>query len=424
MIRITQLVHGKGTVSEALKHRKKSPHQVPSRLLAFAETRRPVVFWNITNKCNLACTHCYINARPELNIEEELSLEEAKAFIDDLAEMQVPLLLFSGGEPLVRKDFWELAAYTTAKGLKTALSTNGTLITKEVAARIKAHGIEYVGVSLDGAKEETHDAIRNQRGCFRKAVQALKNCAEVGLKAGIRITITRDNYQEIEDLLDFAHVLKVPRFCVYWLVPSGRGKEIYEKQLKPEEVAHIFDLLYQRARDLDPEEMEILTVDAPQDGIYLLNKLREDNNPEYENALKLLQYTGDSCSAGDRVANVDPAGNVYPCQFAQLEEFKIGNIRERKFSELWNDAENPVLAAFREKTKFLKGKCSSCSQKDLCGGGCRIRAYAEEGDIWAEDPLCPINPNPNHEITHKPLQGLRGRGAEPHNYHDRREETN
>ena len=413
MIRITQLVHGKGTVSEALKHIKKPPHQVPSKLLAFAETRRPVVFWNITNKCNLACAHCYINARPELDGRNELSLEEAKAFIADLAEMRVPLLLFTGGEPLVRKDFWELADYATAKGLKTALSTNGTLITKEVAAKIKARRIEYVGVSLDGAKEETHDAIRNQPGCFKKAVQALRNCAEIGLNAGIRVTITRDNYQEIADLLDLSLELNIPRFCVYWLVPSGRGKEIYNLQLEPQEVAHIFDLLYQRARELDPEKMEILTVDAPQDGIYLLNKLREDDSQEYENALKLLQYTGDSCSAGDRVANVDPAGNVYPCQFAQLEEFKIGNIRERKFSELWNDSENPVLAVFREKTKFLKGKCGSCVYKDLCGGGCRIRAYAQYGDIWAEDPLCPFNPN--HEITHKPLQGLRGRGAEPHN---------
>ena len=413
MIRITQLVHGKGTVSEALKHIKKPPHQVPSRLLAFAETRRPVIFWNITNKCNLACAHCYINARPELDGRNELSLEEAKAFIADLAEMRIPLLLFTGGEPLVRKDFWELADYATARGLKTALSTNGTLITKEVAAKIKALEIEYVGVSLDGAKEETHDAIRNQPGCFKKAVQALRNCAEIGLKAGIRVTITRDNYQEIADLLDLSLELKVPRFCVYWLVPSGRGKEIYNLQLEPQEVAHIFDLLYQRARELDPEKMEILTVDAPQDGVYLLNKLREDDSQEYENALKLLQYTGDSCSAGDRVANVDPSGNVYPCQFAQLEEFKIGNIRERKFSELWNDSENPVLAVFREKTKFLKGKCGSCVYKDLCGGGCRIRAYAQYGDIWAEDPLCPFNPN--HEITHKPLQGLRGRGAEPHN---------
>ncbi|HDN68039.1 MAG: radical SAM protein [Candidatus Methanospirareceae archaeon] len=402
MIRITQLVHGKGTVSEALKHRKKPPHQVPSRLLAFAETRRPVIFWNITNKCNLACSHCYISAssgsgaRPELDTGRdtgsggELSLEEAKEFLDDLAEMRVPLVLFSGGEPLVRKDFWELAAHATARGLKTALSTNGTLISSTVAAKIRDCGVEYVGVSLDGAKAETHDRIRNQPGCFEKAVQALRNCAEVGLKAGVRVTVTKENYKEVGDLLDLSRDLGVPRFCVYWLVPSGRGREIYDLQLKPQEVAQIFDLLYQRARALNPAEMEILTVDAPQDGIYLLSKLKDEGSPEseYENALRLLQYTGDSCSAGDRVANVDPAGNVYPCQFAQLPEFKIGNLRERRFSELWNDPKNPVLAVFREKTKFLKGKCGSCPQKELCGGGCRVRAYAEAGDIWGEDPLC------------------------------------
>jgi radical SAM protein with 4Fe4S-binding SPASM domain len=391
MIRITQLVHGKGTVSDALKYRRKPPDQVPSRLLAFAETRKPVIFWNVTNKCNLACTHCYINAGPGVDSSHELSLAEAKAFIADLAEMSVPLLLFSGGEPLMRKDFWELAAYATEKGLKTALSTNGTLITKEVAAKIKAAGIEYAGVSLDGANEKTHDAMRNQPGCFKKALQALKNCAEIELKAGIRVTVTRTNYREIGRLLDLSLELNVPRFCVYWLVPSGRGREIYDIQLEPEETARILDLLYQRARDLDPDKMEILTVDAPHDGILLLNKLKEDDSPEYDNALKLLQYTGDSCSAGDRVANVDPTGNVYPCQFAQLDEFKIGNIRERKFSGLWNDPDNPVLLRFREKTKYLKGKCGYCEYKDLCGGGCRIRAYAQYGDIWAEDPLCPLN---------------------------------
>jgi radical SAM protein with 4Fe4S-binding SPASM domain len=145
--------------------------------------------------------------------------------------------------------------------------------------------------------------------------------------------------------------------------------------------------------DLGTGKTEFLTVDAPQDGIYLLNKLRGDDSQKYENALKLLQFTGDSCSAGDRVANIDPAGNVYPCQFAQLDEFKIGNIRERKFSELWTDSKNPILTAFREKKNLLKGKCASCVYKELCGGGCRVRAYAQYGDIWAEDPLCPINPN-------------------------------
>ena len=391
MIRITQLVHGKGTVSDALKHRKKPPHQVPSRLLAFAETRRPVIFWNVTNKCNLACAHCYISANPQLADSDELSLGEAKAFMDDLAAMKIPLLLFSGGEPLVRKDFWELAGYAAAKGLKTALSTNGTLITKAAAAKLKTAGIEYVGVSLDGAKEETHDAIRNQPGSFKKAVQALVNCAEIGLKAGIRITITRANYHEIADLLDLSVRLNVPRFCVYWLVPSGRGKEIYDLQLEPHETSRIVDLLYRSARDLNAEEMELLTVDAPQDGIYLLSKLKEDNRGDYENALKLLHYTGDSCSAGDRVANVDPLGNVYPCQFAQLSEFKIGNVRERKFSELWNDPDNSILKKFREKTEHLKGRCGSCVYNALCGGGCRIRAYAQYGDLCAEDPLCPYN---------------------------------
>lgn len=393
MIRITQLIHGKGTVSDAFKYRNTPLHQVPSRLLAFAETRRPVVFWNITNKCNLACTHCYISAGPGVDSSRELTLEEAETFIADLADMKIPLLLFTGGEPLLRKDFWELADYASEQGLKTALSTNGTLITEEVAVKIQASGIEYVGVSLDGAKAETHDAVRNQPGCFKKAVQALKNCAEIGLKAGIRITITRANNRELESLLDLSLELNVPRFCVYWLVPSGRGKAIYDIQLEPEETARIFDLLYHRACDLGPAKMEILTVDAPQDGIHLLNLLKEDGSPEYENALTLLQYTGDSCSAGDRVANVDPTGNVYPCQFAQMDEFKIGNIREREFSDLWNDPGNSVLVMFREKTKYLKGKCGSCDYRELCGGGCRIRAYAQQGDIWAEDPLCPLKPN-------------------------------
>ena len=173
--------------------------------------------------CNLACAHCYISAGTaghDNSRSRELSTEEAQAFIEDLAQMKIPLLLFTGGEPLMRRDFWELTGHATAHGLKTALSTNGTLITHEVAARIKESGIEYVGISLDGATEETHDRIRNQPGCFKKAVQALRNCADIGLKAGIRVTLTRDNYEEIGRLLELSQELQVPRFCVYWLVPS------------------------------------------------------------------------------------------------------------------------------------------------------------------------------------------------------------
>ncbi len=394
MIRITQLLNGTGTVGTALKYRYVEPHEVPRPVLAFTETRRPVVFWNMTRKCNLSCTHCYIDAGPDAidrSPQGELSTEEAKAFIADLATIKVPLLMFSGGEPLVRPDFWELAEFAKACGLTTAMSTNGTLITRKVAERIRESGIEYVGVSLDGATGGTHDAIRNKPGCFDTSVQALKYCRDAGIKTGIRITVTKDNIDEVAPLIDLAHELKVPRFCVYWLVPSGRGGGMYDKQITVNESSRIFDILFQRAEELKGEGIEFLTVDAPQDGIRLLNKLKESGSGEFENALTLLRCTGDSCSAGDRVANVDPSGTIYPCQFMQREEFRIGNVREQKFSRIWTNAENPVLRAFRQKKSLLTGKCGSCGYKDLCGGGCRIRAYAHYGDLWADDPLCPYS---------------------------------
>ena len=392
MIRLTRLLHGTGTVSQAIKHRKDAPRDVPSGMLAFTETRRPVIFWNITNKCNLTCDHCYISAGPDKERAGELSTEEAKAFIDDVSEMGVPLLLFTGGEPLVRNDFWELAAHAKAKKLRAVISTNGTLITKNIAQRLKDSGISYVGISIDGADSETHDAIRNQRGSFAKAIQALKNCVEIDLKCGIRITASKDNVAEIPNLLDLCLELGVPRFCLYWLVPSGRGKGMYDdKQLNREEILKTLDFLFEKAKTLDPSLIEILTVDAPQDGIYLLKKMKEENHPEYENAYKLLSFTGDSCSAGDRAANVDPVGNIYACQFAQRPELVVGNVRDHKFSEIWNNSDSEILTKFRAKKGELKGICGECVNKDVCGGGCRIRALNQHRDIWAEDSMCPCD---------------------------------
>jgi radical SAM protein with 4Fe4S-binding SPASM domain len=164
-----------------------------------------------------------------------------------------------------------------------------------------------------------------------------------------------------------------------------------EKQLSRDEILGVLDFLYEKATTLDPNTIEILTVDAPQDGIYLLKKMEEEGHPEYYNAYKLLSYTGDSCSAGDRAANVDPIGNVFACQFAQREELVIGNIRENKFSEIWNDPESAILNSFRNKKEALKGACGTCVNKDICGGGCRIRALNQHGDIWAEDSMCPCD---------------------------------
>ena len=390
MIRFTELIHGKGIVSEAIKHKGKPPHTVPSRYLAFAEIRRPLVFWNVTGRCNLQCSHCYLDAGPASEWKGELTLREAEPFIDNLAEMKIPLLMFSGGDPLLRPDFWKLADYARSKGLKTALSTNGTLVTHDVAEKIQRLEIEYVGISLDGASEETHDRIRNQRGSFKRSLQALRNCIGVGVKSGVRVTARKDNFHELPKMIDMSLSLEIPRFCLYWLVPSGRARSLYsKKRLDLKEALSILDLLYTKAEELGNDRMEILTVDAPQDAVYILSRLKREDSEAYTDALKLLEFTGDFCSAGDRIVSVDPAGNVYPCQFAQLEQLKVGNIRKRSFKEIWDDARNPVLTAFREKTKNLKGKCKICSYKKLCSGGCRVRAYVESADLNADDPFCP-----------------------------------
>jgi radical SAM protein with 4Fe4S-binding SPASM domain len=328
---------------------------------------------------------------PGASTDDELTTDEAIALIDDLADLGIPLLLFSGGEPLVRDDFWTLARHAKKRGLVTALSTNGTLITPEVARDLTNAGVEYAGVSLDGASPETHDRLRGMPGSFDAAVRGLKNCIAASLKCGVRVTVTRDNYAEVPALIDLALSLGVPRFCVYWLVPCGRGRALTaDMQLRHGEIRDLLDHLYRRAREVDPAVMEFLTVDAPQDTVHLLATLQREDAAAYASMCALVKRTGVGCSAGDRVANIDPIGNVYPCQFARLEELCIGSVRTSDFGALWNDLGNPVLARFREKRERAGGACGACAHRDMCGGGCRIRALAENGDLWAEDPLCPL----------------------------------
>lgn len=388
MNRITQCLHGRGTVSAVMKHRH-GKGAVPSQYLAFSGMRRPVVFWNLTDRCNLSCTHCYSASGPESPTGGELTTAEARAFIDDLAAAGIPLVIFTGGEPLVRSDLWELAEYCRAKGIKTALSTNGTLITGEVARKIKDSGIEYAGISLDGATAATHDRFRNTPGAFDRAVAAFARCREAGVRCGVRVTLNSENRDELGPLVDLARRIGASRFCLYWLVPCGRGSDAYDRlQLGPEDVTRALTLLYRKAQEIPAEEMEFLTVDAPQDCIHLLQSMERDGSPDVADARELLDSLHGGCSAGDRVANVDPRGNVYPCQFARSPEFLVGNIRDRPFSVLWNDDASPVLARFRTKPPKVGGKCGSCTYLRLCGGGCRVRAWARSGNFTGEDPFC------------------------------------
>jgi len=396
MNRITQCLHSRGTVSALMKHRHDLAGDIPSRYLAFSDQRRPVVFWNITNRCNLSCEHCYSQSDPHCQTKGELTTTEALSFIDDLAAMGVPLILFTGGEPLIREDIWDLADHAAFRGIKTALSTNGTLITAEVARKIRKSGIEYAGISLDGAGAETHDSFRNSPGAFQRAVAAFAHCREAGVRCGVRVTLTRENYNELGPLVDFARDLGASRFCLYWLVPCGRGSDAYERlQLGRDEVTEALSLLYRKAKETDPATMEFLTVDAPQDCIHLLQSMGRDKSPDLADTRDLLKSLRGGCSAGDRVANIDPWGNVYPCQFARSPDFFIGNIRERPFSGIWADDSHPVLARFRAKNQSIGGKCRNCGYFPLCGGGCRVRAYARTGNFSAEDPFCFIEQDGN-----------------------------
>ncbi|MEN6341612.1 MAG: radical SAM protein [Methanospirillum sp.] len=376
MIRVSRLVHGREPASRAM-----------------AEIRHggcgPVVFWNVTARCNLRCVYCYLGASPDASTTGELTTSEALGLLDEFAAVRAPVVLFSGGEPLLRPDIWELAARARALGLATALSTNGTLITPEVARRMGEAGFEYIGISLDGASAETHDALRGVPGSFQRAVEGMRNCVAAGVRCGARVTVTRDNAAEIPALLALSREIGIRRFCLYWLVPSGRGSEVtVTRQVHPAETRRILDLLYRAAREIAPEEMEILTVDAPQDAAYILERLRQDDPRRYEEAVRDAS-AGAACSAGDRVVNIDPRGRVYPCQFAQQQAFEIGDVRSKRFAELWQDPDNSVLARFRAAYTPENGSCGTCTSLDLCRGGCRIRALAAHGSISAADPLCP-----------------------------------
>ena len=389
MNRITQCMHGRGTVSGVMRHRHKQQTDVPSSYLAFSGMYRPVVFWNLTDRCNLSCTHCYSKSGPGRTTEGELTTAEAMKVIDDLADMGVPLILFTGGEPLLREDIWDLANHAKNRGLKMALSTNGTLITPDIARKIKDSGIEYAGISLDGAQAETHDRFRNSPGAFEQTIRAFSSCKEAGLRCGVRVTLTKENYRELEALVDLALSLGASRFCLYWLVPTGRGSDSYARlQLDRDEVTEALNLLYRKAKETDPAAMEFLTVDAPQDCIHLLASMEQDRSEDLADARELLDSLKGGCSAGTRVANIDAQGNVFPCQFARSPEFLVGNIRDRLFSEFWSDGANPVLSRFREKQVRFGGRCGDCTYRDLCGGGCRVRAHAVEGNFLAEDPFC------------------------------------
>ena len=382
MISVTKLLFAREYFGDKLRYAKTS-HTVKN---GTAEGIGPVVVWNSTKTCNLKCRHCYMSSDSQ-RYSGELTTDEAKKFIDDLSEFNVPVLLFSGGEPLIRPDVFELLEYARSKNVRPTLSTNGTLITREIAQRIKDLGVGYVGISLDGL-QDVNDHFRGVAGAYQKAMEGIENCVAVGQRVGLRFTINRHNFLELEKIFDFIEEKKINRVCFYHLVYSGRGKAMLDEDVTPEESRQALDIIIKRTRDFENRglEKEILTVDNHCDGAYIyLKLLSEGKIDEADRVKKFLQTNGGNRS-GIAFAEVDPFGNVHPDQFTQHHTF--GNIKERKFSEIWTDLSNPILAGLKDRKKLLKGRCARCRFLDSCNGNFRTRAEARTGDFWQSDPAC------------------------------------
>ena len=346
----------------------------------------PVVVWNSTRTCNLKCRHCYMSSDAK-KYQNELTTAEAKQFIDDLADFNVPVLLFSGGEPLIRPDFFELADYAAKKGVRPTLSTNGTLITPEVARKIKDIGVGYVGISLDGLRE-VNDKFRGKAGAFEAAMNGIKNCVAVDQRVGLRFTINHHNIQELENIFDFIEEENINRVCFYHLVYSGRGNQMMDEDVTAEESRRAMDIIIRRTRDFEERGLkkEILTVDNHCDGVYMyLKELQEGKDELAQQIKKYISMNGGNRS-GMAFAEVDPLGYVHPDQFTQHHTF--GNVRERKFGDIWQDTTNPIMAGLKDRKPLLKGRCSKCKFLDNCNGNFRTRAEARTGDFWESDPSC------------------------------------
>jgi 12,18-didecarboxysiroheme deacetylase len=389
MIGISKLYCGAVEPGDVLRYDRDSS-KLPSELLQFARDKKPVVVWNCTQRCNLKCVHCYAQSE-DRDYAGEMSTEEAKVMIDDLAEFGAPVLLFSGGEPTIRKDLLELMHYAKSKGMRVVISTNGTLITAERAKQFAEVGLSYVGVSLDGGKE-THDKFRGLPGSFDKALAGIRNSRDAGIKVGLRMTINKRNWQDIPEIFKVMREENIPRACFYHLVYTGRGSELMKEDLDHEETRKAVRLIMDLTKEMfdDGLEPEILTVDNHADGPFVYMELLKEDPERAEDVLQLLQWNQGN-SSGNGIACVSWNGEVYPDQF--WRHYSMGNVRQRPFSEIWTDVsgeteQSELMARLKDKRPHVKGRCATCSWLSICGGNFRVRAEAATGDLWNEDPAC------------------------------------
>jgi len=370
MIEVSKLLVSEELEDESLRHRK-------------TDGLAPVVVLNLTGRCNLDCKHCYSGGNMGRD-PNELSTDEAKNLISQLGDYGSPFLIFSGGEPFLREDIYELGRHALASGVPAIISTNGTRIDEETAQKASEAGFPFVGVSLDGLPE-ANDEFRGEEGAFEKALQGMRNLRDAGVKTGLRFTLTRYNYKDLPELMELLVDEGFHRCAIYHLDYGGRGADLAKHDLSKEERREAVDEIFEKTREINRrgQDLEVLTVGNYADAAYIYMKLEEEDPEKAEKAYQhFLRNGGDG--TGEKLACVDEYGNVYPNQF--LRE-SVGNVREKPFPEIW-EGDHPLLQGLRNRQEKLNGRCAECKFLDICRGSSRVRALAAHDDLWADDPSC------------------------------------
>ena len=384
MISVSRLLCGTVAPGDTLRYGTQSdnPAAHPQQ---FSQNKGPVVVWSCTRRCNLNCIHCYADSYDE-DYSGEMTTEEAKSFLRDLSDFGVPVILFSGGEPLLREDIFELAHFAKGLGIRPVLSTNGTLITDGVMEKIRGVGFGEVGISIDGIGDR-NDRFRGCKGAFDAALQGIRNCVTLGQRVSLRFTISRHNCQDLPAVFELIERENVDRACFYHLAYTGRAQDMVADDLSHEETRAAVDLICAHTLDLHKRglEKEVLTVGNHTDGVYLYLKVKREQPERIDEVLQLLRWNGGN-NSGIRIGAVDNLGNVHPDQF--WWHYSVDNVNRRRFGDIWLDTSDPLMRGLKDRRRLLKGRCSKCQYIDICGGNLRVRAEAVYGDVWAEDPAC------------------------------------
>ena len=363
----------------------------------------PVVIWNLIRRCNLNCIHCY-SLSADVDFQGELSTEQVYEVMDDLRAFGVPVLILSGGEPLLRPDIFDISKRAKDKGFYTGLSSNGALIDEQFADRIAEIGYDYVGVSLDGIGE-VHDRFRRQAGSFEAALRGMSLCKARNIKVGLRFTMTERNVESLPEMLDLMNRESIDKFYLSHLVYAGRGNRYRGDDAYHRTTRDAMRLIFERCWSYLQRgiKKEFVTGNNDADGVFFLHWVRDRFPDKAEHIKKKLELWGGNAS-GVNVANIDNLGNVHPDTF--WWHYNLGNVKEQPFSEIWQDTSDPIMAGLKAKPRPVKGRCAACKYQKICGGNTRVRAMQISGDPWAEDPACyltddeiGVTPGPRLELT-------------------------